>query len=262
MTKLITQRRKPKSELIDAAQRRLGNAQYRSIESLSAYPQNARHHPERQLVELTASIRRFGFVMPVLADADGQIIAGHARIEAARRAGLVEVPVLVASDWTEAQIRGYRLADNRLSELASWDDERLTIELSELIEVDELLNGLGWEPSEIDLMLGEEAGGQDQENPVKTASKLPASVVSRIGDSWLFAGFRLSLSAGQLKAPHQYLTADADSFRVCVDVALRRWASVTGAEPVLDETGEKFGEVAARRAREGAVTDQQSEGQG
>ena len=254
MTKLTTRRSSPKSELIDAAQRRLGSAEYRPIESLTVYARNARRHPERQLVELAASIRRFGFTMPVLVDGNGEIIAGHGRIEAARRAGLTEVPVLVARDWTHAQIRSYRLADNRLAELATWDDDLLRIELSELIEVDELLNGLGWEPTEIELMLGESAGGNDQENPARSSSKQPPAVVSRVGDSWLFGAFQLSLSRGRLKEPHEYLPADPNFFHVCVDMALRHWASTIGEEPVLGETGEKFGEVAARRAREDGVT--------
>lgn len=233
MTKLTNRRRKPNSELFDAAQRRLGAAEYRPIESLRPYEQNPRRHPERQLVELTASIRRFGFVAPVLVDAEGTIIAGHARIEAARRVGFTEVPVLIASDWTEAQIRGYRLADNRLAELATWDEELLTIELSALIEVDELLNGLGWEPTEIDLILSEDAGDNGERRPANAVSKVAPIAVARPGDSWLFACYKLAVSSGRWKEPLKNLPENANFFCLCLDLALRHWLSITGEEPVL-----------------------------
>lgn len=100
-----------------------------------------------------ASISELGFALPVLVDSEGAIIAGHARVEAARRLNTVEVPILIASDWSKAQVRAYRLADNRLAELASWDDELLAIELSALIELDEIpIEVLGWETAEIDLI--------------------------------------------------------------------------------------------------------------
>lgn len=232
MTKRNTRGRKPNTELFDAAKRRLGTAEYRPIESLIAHRQDPRRHPERQLVELMASIRRFGFVMPVLVDGGGTVIAGHARIEAARRAGLVEVPVLAASDWTEAQIRSYQLADNRLTKLATWDEQPVMIELSGLLGVDEMLNGLGWEPSEIDLMLSED-GANGERQPSNAASQLPPVVVSRLGSSWFFALFRLARSDGGCKAPLEYLPADRNFFALCVVLALRHWASMIGKEPVF-----------------------------
>jgi len=119
-------------------QHRLGPIEYHPIGSLTAYEKNPRRHPEKQIVKLAASIREFGFALPVLVDADRTIIAGHARVEAARRLGVAEVPVLVAADWSKEQERAYRLADNRLAELATWDDELLAIELSALIEVNQV----------------------------------------------------------------------------------------------------------------------------
>jgi hypothetical protein len=77
-------------------EQQLGPIQYRPLLALTAYKDNPRKHPERQIVQLAASITEFGFTIPVLIDAGGFIIAGHARIEAARRLGMTEVPILTA----------------------------------------------------------------------------------------------------------------------------------------------------------------------
>ena len=117
---------------LSALERRLGPIKYQPIGSLAAYEKNPRRHPEKQIIKLMASISEFGFALPVLVDTERTIIAGHARIEAARRLDISEVPVLVATDWSKMQVRAYRVADNRLAELATWDDELLAIELSAL----------------------------------------------------------------------------------------------------------------------------------
>lgn len=108
--------------------RQLGDIVYRSVGSLHAYVNNPRKHPEKQIVKLMASISEFGFAMPALVDDSGLINVGAGRIEAAKRLGIEEVPCIVASDWSDAKVRAYRIADNRLGELASWDDALLAIE--------------------------------------------------------------------------------------------------------------------------------------
>ena len=96
-------------------EQRLGPIEERAVASLAAYGGHARIHPEKQIVQLMASMSHFGFAMPMLVDEDGVIIAGHARLEAARRLGMTSVPVLVARLWSKAQIQAYRLAGNQLS---------------------------------------------------------------------------------------------------------------------------------------------------
>lgn len=113
----------PRLNHIDALERQLGPIEYRPVTELTAYERNPRKHPERQLVSLAASIAEFGFAMPVLVDEVGIIIAGEARVAAAKQLGMEAVPVLIAHHWSPAQVRAYRLADNRLAELASWDEE-------------------------------------------------------------------------------------------------------------------------------------------
>lgn len=103
----------------------------RPIGELKPYTRNARSHPRAQLERLAASIQEFGFLIPILADREDRIIAGHARIEAARLLGLATVPTIGIDHLSEAQIRAFRIADNRLAELASWDEHALALELQD-----------------------------------------------------------------------------------------------------------------------------------
>lgn len=102
------------------------------IDELVPYANNARVHSKKQIAQIRASLREFGFVTPVLIDFDNNIIAGHGRVEAARAEGMTEVPCVLISSLTEAQRKAYILADNRLSETSSWDEPTLQIELEGL----------------------------------------------------------------------------------------------------------------------------------
>ena len=102
------------------------------IDDLVPYANNAKIHDKKQIAQLRASLREFGFVTPVLIDFDSNIIAGHGRVEAARAEGMTEVPCVLVSNLTEAQRKAYILADNRLSETSAWDTEALKIELEGL----------------------------------------------------------------------------------------------------------------------------------
>jgi ParB-like chromosome segregation protein Spo0J len=104
----------------------------RPIGTLIPSVQNPRTHSEEQVAQIAASIREWGFTMPVLVDEAGSIIAGHGRVLGAVRLGLVEVPVVVARGWSEAQKRAYRIADNKLSLNAGWDEELLRLEVADL----------------------------------------------------------------------------------------------------------------------------------
>lgn len=108
----------------------------------------ARIHPERQLAAMERSILSFGFTMPLLVTSSGEIVAGAARAEAARRIGMVSVPTLLIDGMTDDQIRAYRLADNRLAELSSWDEKVLKLEFEHLLEVDLDfgIETIGWDP--------------------------------------------------------------------------------------------------------------------
>src|SRR5262249_49587080 len=119
------------------------------LETLRPYPRNARTHSKKQIRQIAASIKEFGWVNPVLADARGQIIAGHGRVEAAKLLNLDTVPVIRIEGLTETQIRAYVIADNRLAEIAGWDEDILAKELQLLLDIDFDVELTGFEMGEI-----------------------------------------------------------------------------------------------------------------
>ena len=169
----------------------LGPIEHRPIATLAAYEHNPRKHPEQQIAKLMASISEFGFAMPVLVDCEGVIIAGHARVEAARRLGLAALPVLAADQWSKVQVRAYRLADNRLAELATWDLEVVAVELAAIAELDETpVELLGWDAGEIEMILAPK-GTERLADPADECPDLPVIAVSMPGDLWQLGEHRL-----------------------------------------------------------------------
>lgn len=176
---------------LDALQRKLGPIEYVAIDSLTPYEGNPRKHPEKQIVKLMPSLREFGVAMPILIDVHNVVIAGHAVLEAAKRLGIKHVPVLVADQWSSAQVRAYRLSANRLAELSQWDDALLKIELAAIIEFDETpIEILGWETGEIDLILStDDPGGVD--DPGDFIPEAARDTTTRPGDLWCLGKHRL-----------------------------------------------------------------------
>lgn len=156
-----------------------------AVADLRSHDRNPRTHSKKQVEQIAESIRRFGFTNPVLVDRDGQVIAGHGRIEAAKLLGMATVPVLRLEHMTEAEKRAYIIADNRLAELAGWDNDLLALELAAVAELDSDfdLALTGFDVAEIEALLnGLEAGEQREEEPVHVDEHAP--VVSRVGDMW------------------------------------------------------------------------------
>jgi DNA modification methylase len=145
-----------------------------------------RDHSERQLVKLAAGLQEFGFLVPILIDEQMKVIAGHARVVAARRIGMPAVPAIRISHLSPAQIRAFRIADNRLSELAFWNEEALSIELKELsdLDLDFDLEVTGFESAEIDLRIEGLEGGQEVDPDGEFSPPASQDVVSRLGDLW------------------------------------------------------------------------------
>jgi ParB-like chromosome segregation protein Spo0J len=104
----------------------------RSIETLIPYSRNSRTHSETQIAQIAASLKEFGWTVPILIDAENMILAGHGRVAAARKLGIKEIPVVIADGWTESQKRAYVLADNKIAMNAGWDEEMLRIELEDI----------------------------------------------------------------------------------------------------------------------------------
>src|SRR4030095_13960144 len=102
---------------------------YRSVNELKSRKSNPRTHRKKQIKQVADSIRQFGFVVPIILDAAACILAGHCRLSAAKLLGMTEVPTVQLDHMTEPEKRAYALADNRLAELAGWDDSLLVDEL-------------------------------------------------------------------------------------------------------------------------------------
>ena len=159
------------------------------IERLIPSPRNARTHSDAQVAEIAGSIRAFGFSNPILVGGEGDIIAGHGRLAAARRLGIAEVPVIVVGDLDEMQRRQLMLADNRIALNAGWDLNMLNLELTSLAAVGADLEALGFTSEELAKALNpaRAAGLTDEDN----APGLSDKAVSKIGDIWLAGPHRI-----------------------------------------------------------------------
>jgi DNA modification methylase len=163
----------------------------RPVDRLIPYARNPRTHTEEQVAQIAASIAEFGFVNPVLVGADGVIIAGHARVMAARKLGLGEVPVIVLDHLSQAQRRALVIADNRLAENAGWDEEMLRVELEALREDAFHLDLLGFEDAEIEALLAQPDEAFTGDTDDDAVPEAPGSAVTVPGDVWLLGDHRL-----------------------------------------------------------------------
>ena len=104
---------------------------YKKVDELVPYENNPRNN-DGAVDAVANSIKEFGFKVPVVIDAENNVVAGHTRIKACKKLGIEEVPCIVAGDLDEEQVKAFRLADNKVGELATWDLDKLNIELDEL----------------------------------------------------------------------------------------------------------------------------------
>lgn len=165
----------------------------RSVASLKPYARNARTHSKKQIKQIAGSIERFGFTNPVLVSDDGEIIAGHGRVEAAKLLGIERVPTLALSHLSEVERRAYVLADNKLALNAGWDRDLLAIELEALVAYDFDVELTGFSLAEIDLILDEarDANPAIGDEPEDRVPAIAEHAVSRTGDLWVLGRHRL-----------------------------------------------------------------------
>src|SRR5215472_7690252 len=178
-----------------SSQRRLDlTIVYRPIDQLKPDPANPRRHSKKQVRQIRNSIEVFGFVVPILIDRDGNVVAGHGRLQAAKELGMTEVPTLCLDHLTPAQVRAFMIADNRLTEIAVWDDRLLAEQFRDLslLELDFSLELTGFEMPEIDLRI---ASLEDPPESTGDAAdgllEMPAGPpISKAGDLWFFGRHR------------------------------------------------------------------------
>ena len=125
------------------------------INAIKPYDNNPRRN-EKAVDAVANSIKQFGFKNPIIVDKNNVIISGHTRRLAALKLGLKEVPVIVGKDLTEAQIKAFRLADNRVAEIAKWDDDALKAEMAKVLDVD--FESFGFDLDDIEDIIQEEVG--------------------------------------------------------------------------------------------------------
>lgn len=167
-------------------------AELRPVGALREASRNARTHSEKQIEQIASSIRQFGFLSPILVDDEGGVVAGHGRLAAARLLGLEDVPVMVLSNLTEAELRAYALADNRIAQNAGWDEDILRIEFEELhaLELPFELEITGFSTTEIDLITAPATAADEKLEKVPELERRATPGVGR-GDIWLLGKHRL-----------------------------------------------------------------------
>jgi hypothetical protein len=186
-------RKKPQTAQAQAkpakAQRKLT---YIAVSELKPDPRNPRKHSRAQIRAIAKSIKSFGFNAPILADCQHRVLAGHGRLDAAKLLGMVEVPVVSLDGLTEAQAKAYMLADNKLTDRSTWDEEVLAKHLKDLSQlvIDFDIEDTGFELPEIDLLI---LGLDDQPDAdALDEFRLEAGpAVTRPGDLWHLGDHRL-----------------------------------------------------------------------
>jgi len=186
------------------------------LEKIIPFARNARKVPPLAVDQVAASIREFGWRVPIVVDKEGVIICGHTRRLAAQKLGMKEAPVHVADNLTPAQVRTCRLLDNRSHEETSWDEDLLGPELLDLKGLGVDLDLTGFNSDEIDELLGQVNGeGLTDEDAIPEAPQTPTSVP---GDLWVL---------GQ----HRLLCGDATLAASCETVLAGRAAKLTFTDP-------------------------------
>jgi len=165
------------------------------IKLLKPDPANPRRHSKKQIRQIADSIKTFGFNVPVLIDRDNSVICGHGRLVACCELGWTEVPTLRLDHLTPAQARAFMIADNRLTEIGTWDDRLLAEQLKELsVEgLDFALEVTGFEMGEIDLRIASlEEPPEPDDDPADMVPEVPIGPpLSKIGDDWLLGPHRV-----------------------------------------------------------------------
>jgi DNA modification methylase len=174
--------------------------------SLTPNPRNARKHSDRQVSQIAASIRRFGFKVPLVVDQNGMVASGNGRLSAARQLGMDKVPIIRAEFLSEDDLQAFALADNRLAELSEWDDERVKEELERLFEGGFDIEITGFSVSDLDFSVPDEPAKNE---PEKVELPDPASdAVTRPGDLWQIGPHRLLCGDSREVAAWEMLLGD------------------------------------------------------
>lgn len=187
-----------------------------NIDQLTRPKRQLRNVTERHIEKIAASIREFGLMGAILADADGQVIAGAIRLEAARRLGYTEMPVICVRHLTKEQIKAYRVADNKLAEGVDWNEHELRLEFEEILtlDVDFEFGVTGFSTGELDVIMDPSS----EADPADTMDVSPDEVaVTRPGDLWQVGQHRLICGDAKLPATYDTLMGGETARLVAID---------------------------------------------
>lgn len=208
------------------------------LDRLVPYAGNARTHSDEQVAQIVASIVEFGFTNPILVDAGAGILAGHARLLAARILQLPDVPVIVLDHLTAIQKRAYIVADNKLALNAGWNEELLAQELAALEKAEFDLHLLGFSEEELLALLAEDMTGKDEDAVPDT----PAIPVSRPGDIWLLGPHRVLCGDATQSSSLAALLASGTADMVFTDPPYNvNYAADSNRQIANDNLGNQFG---------------------
>ena len=194
-----------------------------SVQSLKPYPRNARRHSKAQIKQIAASIERFGFSNPVLIADDGEIVAGHGRVGAAKLLGIETVPAVRLSHLSEVERRAYVIADNKLALNAGWDRELLAIELQGLVDLDfEEVESTGFSLAEVDIVLDEARESAPDGADASIEDNIPAyrhegPAVTQPGDLWMLGRHKLICGDAREAGIYAALLGDEIIDLICTD---------------------------------------------
>ncbi|MEH2709886.1 DNA modification methylase [Bradyrhizobium elkanii] len=191
---------------------------YLPTHQLNPRSNNPRTHSKKQIAQIANAIRRFGFTNPILVDDNGGIIAGHGRLEAAKQIGLSEVPTVRLSQMSEAEIRAYVIADNKLAENAGWDRKLLALEFRYLsdLDIDLDLTLTGFELPDIDILI-EELSSASIGDGADTIIEPSGPAVTRPGDIWQIGAHRLICGDSTKRETYQALLRGESAQMVFTD---------------------------------------------
>ena len=192
------------------------NITTRSIDDIKPYESNPRINDDA-VDAVAASLAEFGFRQPIVVDADGVIIVGHTRWKAAKRLGLAEVPVHVATDLSPEQVKAYRIADNQTATLAEWDFDLLPIEIGQLQQADYDLGLLGFGDKELAQLLSDSAGVAQGMTDPNDVPEPPDDPITQPGDIWVLGDHRLMCGDSSSQADLDRLLAGATIDLVSMD---------------------------------------------
>lgn len=210
---------------------------------LIPYVNNARTHSQEQVNKLRGSLREFGFINPVIIDADYNVIAGHGRLMAAKEEGIEEVPCVLVDYLTEAQKKAYILADNRYAQDAGWDEEMLKLEIEALEGMDFDVSLTGFDEQEIaDLLAGDEEDAKEDGFDVEEELQNPC--FSKTGDIWHLGKHRVICGDSTLPEIYERLMEGNKANLVCTDppyfVSLENASGRIANDDLDDKQGYEF----------------------